>query len=231
MSVTVCSLFDVLCIEGVIFGPLPSPTLIDPSGIQIGGRSNTPIADDDDSKEPLIFKPGIKRGHLPGPHKYYNLYVGEGYDDGKAGLAYEKLFQTPGVREALHGIEQTATRFHFHYMNNDYGPVRQLVIRLFAAKPSCTLLGFNIVNDTAIYINVTALLGDKENDQRPIVAGLVSTAMHELAHACTPHHSHDRVWSVAQSLANQQFFEVCQRTGLLQQIWHPDPHRHRRSSF
>lgn len=209
----------------------------DPSGIQIGGRSATtpsvPIADDDDvhNEEPLVFKPRARRSHLPGPLKTYELFVAEGFDDGDAGQAYEKLFQTLGVREALSGIEETAAKFRLHYMTVDFGPVQQLVVRLFAAKPSCRILGFNIDNDRAIYINVTALLDGGGSDQRAIVAGLVSTAMHELAHACTPYHGHDRLWAVAQSLANQQFFEVCQSQGLLQQIWHPHPQRHRRTSL
>lgn len=91
------------------------------------------------------------------------------------------------------------------------------VIRLFAAGPTCRTLGFNVANDTALWINVCTLL-EKNLDERATVAGLVDVAMHQLAHACTPYKGHGRVWSVAQSFANQMFFDVCTTEGLLQCI-------------
>lgn len=173
------------------------------------------IVDSVDGDEETRFKAGPLRqdGRL-------ELFVAEGVSDEEACWCHDRFTSTPGVTDALSAIFLTAQSFVFKYSGVSFGPVPEPVIRLFAASPSCKTLGFNIVNDRALWINISALMRDND-DQRTVVAGLVTTAMHELAHACTPGRGHGCAWEIAQSLANQLFYHESVAAGLRDKIWYP----------
>lgn len=172
----------------------------------------------------MSFKEGGPlRFNLPGPSREqcFDLFVTEGASDEHASECYDRFMKTPGVSDTLQAIVMTAKVFHFVFAGVSYGPVVQPILRLYAARPECTTMGFNVVNDRALWINISTFFVGACSDSRTIVARLVSTAMHELAHACTPGQEHGVVWKVAQCFANQKYFDVCTSAGLLNKIWHP----------
>lgn len=189
----------------------PPQTLKDPSGVRIGGRSD--IIDSFAEDEETGFKPGPLRRDAG-----VELFVAEGVSDQEASECYDRFMSTRGMADVLRAISLTAKSFDFEYAGVSYGPVRDPVVRLFAASPSCRTLGFNVVNDRALWINVSALMRN-DSDRRTIISGFVRTAMHQLAHAYTPGCGHRCAWDVAQSLANQVFHQECFLAGLYDSIW------------